>query len=754
MLGQQIDYAALAKQAGAITPSGPPPPPAPTTAPVDYAALARQAGAIQPTTGGGRGAGPGTVGAARSGAPMRASGPGSASGSHTAPPPAPPFDWRSAAEDVGGTLGATAATALAPEFALPAWAARTYAVAKPIVGAAVGGGVTGAAVGDNPLTVAGTQAAYDAGGQLVSWPLKAAGRRLIASKVGRYAKQALESGRAAVTEQFDRVLAQAEAAIRGNRQGLSRAVASQTGAVQGAEAGVRDAVDTVRTVKAMGAADVEQAAARWPGGPPPPAPTQQVADVLQGPAQHSLDRLGKAVDAAAETGPTIPWEPIQAKLNAMAGKIDPKVLHATDIGAVATPAGMVNAGQINPANLQRMKPDDIRDYLATVGIPLEESHPLPGVLGKIMSVQQDTIPFADAHRFKRLLDEAVNWESPAKKQVQQITKGIRNTLRESMATHTPYNQATAAYASARPFFTEGYGKKATKLAVGDPEGWVPLVSNTQKPTRIQMLKDVLTQHAAAGGGPTGAAAGQEAWNSVRAAVTHAKFIQPGIEKFESTLTKAHPEWVNALYGDADGRVVLDNLRQISQAWRQAQGAADRLTAAATQGVRTARGGAQAAKDALTATRTAGAVRTADLASTKSQIAAQVRALKPPTAVEQRFAQSSLAAPPSPAQAATDLAHMAIPGHSVFKLASASRLWLKGPRVDDLIEWAAYSPKGTQLLVQALTGPAPGMALAVLARKANLQGSANPTEEELQPVPAHGAAPPPGPRVGSGPPPSR
>ena len=38
---------------------------------------------------------------------------------------------------------------------------------------------------------------------------------------------------------------------------------------------------------------------------------------------------------------------------------------------------------------------------------------------------------------------------------------------------------------------------------------------------------------------------------------------------------------------------------------------------------------------------------------------------------------------------------------------------------DLIEWAAYSPKNTQLLVRALTSPAPGMAIADLMRTSGL-----------------------------------
>ncbi len=367
--------------------------------------------------------------------------------------------------------------------------------------------------------------------------------------------------------------------------------------------------------------------------------------------------------------------------------------------------------------------------LLTAGVPVEASHPLPGVLRQILDVKNPTVSFLDAHKFKRLLDDAVNWESPAKKQLQQITKGIRGTIREIMAGHAPYDEATAAYANAIPLFTKGVVRQVTRQAVENPELLVRTIKG-HEPTKLQMLKDVLLSHAERGGGPEGAAEGQAAWDSVRAAWTREHLIKDGIEQFGPRLEKLDPEFVDVLYGDGPGKQVLGNLQQIHQAWQDALAREASGETADKAAIQTLRGRtAQTAEQGRLRVQQA-SDRAADIAAQGRAVVShqqgplaqaryQARDLRQLTPDEVAFRTSSLAAPPSQTSTLTDIVHMGLPGHGYFKLASTMRLLLRGPKGQDLVEWAAYSPQGTQMLVHALTSATPGMAVADLMRTAGI-----------------------------------
>lgn len=763
---------------------------APTAAPssryLSTDPLAGQPAASSPPPGRAGGGGRGSAPAGALGAPGgRGGGPGGVSAANLPPPPAGQgIDWREATRDLAGTVGATAAMTLVPEVAIPVaiakytppgllpWMARTARVAIGMGGAGAGGGAAAAATGTSPVEGAAEQAGYEALGHAAAFIPRAAIRRALASRVGRFASEHFSTARRALGEQLDSVLAQADAAVRGTKAALASRMAEQGGKARVARSEVRMAKAEVprrleqaeaaeAAAKAAGEQQVAEAAGRWPGAatPPPSAPgvlspaaraTRDIAGVVEGPARTSLDQLGQAVEDAAEGGPTINWSPIKQELMAKAERMQPRILgEEASAGAAAEVRAAMGVGG------RGLSDEEIRGFLAKQGIELAPDHPLPGVLGKIMSVAQEQIPFSDAHRFKRLLDEAVNWESPARKQLQQITKGIRSTLRTAMTGHAPYDQATAAYASALPLFRQGYAKRILKLATDDPDGLARLVKPTE-PTRLQMLKELLLHHAEEGGGGE---AGRRAWNQLRSTVTHERFIKPGIEKFDETLAKADPQWVASLYDDAEGKRVLDNLKAISGAWRQAQEAAatnlahvkelggravtaargevTRKQMAAVNVVESGRAQREAMHAGLTRAR-----------ASQGQIRSQVARARKPTEEELKFSRSSLARPAQPAQVATDMLHMAMPGSGIWKLASAGRLWVRGPKVADLIEYAAYSPKGTQLLVQAVTGPAPGAALAALARWWNLEGSANPDPGVQASAPPPGqekaATPPPGP----------
>jgi hypothetical protein len=349
------------------------------------------------------------------------------------------------------------------------------------------------------------------------------------------------------------------------------------------------------------------------------------------------------------------------------------------------------------------------DKLKASGVMgLDETHPLPGVLKEIQDAP-DVITFADAHKYKRMLDDAVNWDSPAKKQLQGMTKGIRNTLREAMGVHAPYNEATGAYHAAEPLFSKGYAKQVVRSAADNPEAIAKLI-RPDEPTKLQMLYDVLHHHAAEGGG---GAEGREAWNGVRSALTWKRLIQPGIAKFDQSLAKFHPDSLQLAYGDAEGRRVLDNLKQISEAFKSTQ-------ASGETAVEGAKGAVTAAK--ATANRTAEAGRTAWAArrTEQGQVQSQVRDLRRPTATESAFQSSSLANTAPPGQVVGEVLHAgALHGANVFRTRAIAQLLTIGPKINDLVQWAAYSGKGTQMLVRAITGPEPGMALASVYRTAGI-----------------------------------
>ena len=120
-----------------------------------------------------------------------------------------------------------------------------------------------------------------------------------------------------------------------------------------------------------------------------------------------------------------------------------------------------------------------------------------GVIRQILNAPGE-VPFRAAHQLKRALDEGVNWESPAKKQVQQITKGLRSSLRDEMRGFRPYDQATHAYESILPLYREGLGAEVRQAAIDNPESLVRLIKRTE-PTKAAMFRDLLLRQAEAGG---------------------------------------------------------------------------------------------------------------------------------------------------------------------------------------------------------------------------------------------------------------
>ncbi len=464
-----------------------------------------------------------------------------------------------------------------------------------------------------------------------------------------------------------------------------------------------------------------------PSGNPTARAAQSTAEVVSGPAQRSLDKLGQAVEGAAESGPSVSLAPVKAKAQAMVAKTQP----GSGEGAIPpeVQAQFGKPGAVDPAL--------IRQRLLDAGVQLEEAHPLPGVLAKLNDLPDD-VSFADAHKYKRLLDDAIGWKpagavkAPARGQLKQITKGVRGQIREAMAGHAPYEQATAAYRDASTLFgPQGLARKIQAAASANPEALVNSLVKPSEPSKLQMLKEVLTHHAAEGGG---AEAGQEAWQQVQSTVMYKHLIQPGIENFDKSVAKMHPEFLHTLTGDPYARQVYTRLQTMSEAVkgirdqtameiRGARGETARVTAghkAVGQEARGRQWAAEGQKATLTrqgaAVNAQHAVEGQELQERRALASRDVAEARKPTDAEREFGRSSLSKPPSAASEGSDIAYAAMsPAGSPRQIAGAARLVLRGPKVNDLVRWASLSPRGTQMFVRAVTGPAPGQAIAAMIR---------------------------------------
>ena len=557
-----------------------------------------------------------------------------APGSSVAPPPAPGFlqsilssvdpRERQGRRNLAGAAGALGAgLATGGMGAIPA-------AAMVIGGAGLGGGgaetLEQMAHGEqaNPSAIAGAagqQALYESFGQFFSWPIKAVGRRVVAAPVYKNAMAAL-----------DRLIESGKSRISG--MAPPALTASRTG--------------------------------------------RMVESVAQGPAKREFDRLGEEVLTSAKGGPGIPIKPLQDRLADLAQQITPMASH-----------------QQTPAALKGFSPAQVQAIAAknpsVQGLMLPPEHPLPGTLDRIREVLTEastsggTIPFEEVHKIKTLLDAAVNWDKTAKGPAEQITKGFRQTLRQTMSSHQPYEQATSAYQAAVPLFrNQSLVQQLHKQAISNPEAIVPMIKGfgkTAQPTRLQMLFDVLEDYATKGGGQAQGAAAKDA---VRAAWTHANLIEGNPLKLTERIGKLNPEFSSIMYGDQSGQLVLSNLKTIGRTLDE-----------------------QVAKEA--------ALKTSSLSS-------------------ERTAATTIG----------DIARIGLAPTSSYGITSMARQILHGPKKADLLQWMAFSPKYTQMFVQSFTNPSIGLALADAARVAGVLDTpeAGPPKPRALSIPSFGQATPP------------
>ncbi len=541
-----------------------------------------------------------------------------------------------------------------------------------IAGAAVGGGV---AEGGNqileggppkPMSIAkaaGEQAAYEVGGQVVAWPLKAIGRRVVAGKVGQQAKDALSASREYLMGQLDTGLKAAQSTAESLKQRLGMTAP----AVSRPQAGTM-------AVKA-----------------------------IEGPAKTAKDAVGRMVDEAAASGPGVPAEPLRKRLTELSDQVTPQIQAGDSAADKALldsyKPGTAMSSQDVSAYQQALKRVQSSDMAM-----LPPEHPLPRVLDYARSVIGDaeTVPFSELHKIKRMLDDAVNWNQPAKKQAEQIAKGFRQTVREALKVHEPYNAATANYAAVSRLHDKSIAPRLLRAAESNPESITKLIKSDE-PTKLQLLRDLLIDQTRAGGDlPQGRAA----WNAVRSSWTHENLVRGGIEKLGDRIGKMDPDFQHIMYGDADGRTILQNLESLSMAWKQS---GERITS----------------------------------------IGKFVTEAKKPTVLEKALSKSSLNKAPTVQEEGADALMAAFGPVGIWKARALFRT-LKGPKLNELVMWASFSPKRTQMLVSALTNPSPGMMATDLLRLFDVAGLGEGLMPGEKAEPEPGAPPVPSRAVGAGP----
>lgn len=694
------------------------------------------------------------------------------------------FDPRTTEGRIG--LGATGAgLALAPftggatAGVLP-WVARV--LGPPVAAALAGGGVAAAEQqlgtapeGMDPLMEGAKQGAYEVGGRLFMWPIRRVGSAVLGSRIGKQASEAVTAGvesarttgratvsalRTRVQEGLDAARSVAEAtraatvergkaAIAATRRGVAA-----TTAEVGRMAGIQEARATLKASEIL--ADVELTNADaitsltrqydnlLAGAPSVTATGQLTREAIEGPAKRALDMAGQRVAEAAADGPAIATTPIKAALDAMASRARPPALFP----AKETPKGIgyltqsIGARPAGAAAGQRMSREEFQKAIAGQ-LGVDESHPLPGILGQLQQAP-DEISFADAHRLKMLLDEAVNWDRVAKKHLEKITKGVRTVVRDALSVHEPYNVATAAYQSMVPLYRRGIGKQVITAATNNPD----LIARTLKPdnpAQAMALKDLLVTQSAAGGD---ARAGQRAWDHLRSAFTYNNLIKGGLDGLSDRvhkLAEQSPEFAKIIFDDEPAQKILSNLDRLGQSFQLAQQqAAERVVGAKTRGKTlvdaakaygaeevagaTARGKAEteavreAARQAVVAARRQGTQDVRAVArSGKAEITAAQEvaraAIAAARAQKTKLKGSSIgSAMKFEDDVANILRAVGLGPRSLWGALSIVRL-LESPKGSDLVEWAAYSDQHTQRMVAALTGTLPDRAMAGLIREA-------------------------------------
>lgn len=373
-------------------------------------------------------------------------------------------------------------------------------------------------------------------------------------------------------------------------------------------------------------------------------------------------------------------------------------------------------------------------------------HPVMGLLGDVLGAP-DTVPFKVAHQWKSQLQQALgasgSYDAVVKNQATNIGQHLATTMRDLLAQHEPYAQASAEYAQVAKLFTEGHAPLIKQTAIDNP-GAVIAALKTDNPTAAKMLVDVLTTHAEAGGG---AAQGRAALDAVQAAWAHRNILKDGVAKIGDRLADLdhNPEFRDALFGDPGGRAYLQNIKQIQTVYERAVADAEtqlaERKAAGELNIQRAR---ETGMEAASQARAQGKAAQEQLAQRQREVRAgqagdiqakteEIRRTKATETPEEAAFMRSTIAPKvvrEPQQVAADFMHSLLRAHTYFGALGMSRL-VKGASDADLLAYVAHSPELTQLFVKNVaTGLRPGWALAAYRR-----GVARPPPAVATPPPA-------------------
>lgn len=601
--------------------------------------------------------------------------------------------------NLAGATGAMAGAALTKSVG----GARTGFMigAGSVAGAAAGGGLMGgadaAAAGDPvaPAAASGAleQGLYDAGGQILMWPIAAVGKRVLGSRIAKSTAAQLETAMNAARATLKGARGTARAGVQGARDAATARVAGAKTAAEGAVTAAQRPFDDL----------VGQAPSAVAAG-------KRAVQVITGPAKSALDELGAHVGESAKSGPAVNIRALKAEAQRVVENEIAPPATAFPREPIDVPPDQITATTQARLEKQAAGGDQratqaLQDIQATLAAAQDEAraavvkHPAMGVLGRILNAEDD-VPFAAAHEFKRDLDEAVGiggWDQSIRKRVTNVTKTLRGTLRAALGVHQPYNEATAAYAQVAPLFSKGMVPRVRKLAIEEPEAVVRLIS-PKKPTETRMLRDVLLTQAEAGGGRK---EGQAAWDSVRSAWTHRNLLTGGVEKVVGKIDTLDPDFAATMYGDLSGQAILTNLRAIGSAYEKAvtdgRLVVERAKTAGKAGVRSAQRAGEAGIETAR-----GGVETA-------------------RQTQRDFSASSLPHPNAKVAGETtaDVLRLVALGPTSFWGGISAYRLLSGPKSADLLRWASYSPTGTQLLVKALNAQVPDMAIADVLRASGI-----------------------------------
>jgi hypothetical protein len=678
----------------------------------------------------------------------------------SAAPPAPPTEdsllWkytkeaaktfdpreRSGRQNIAGALAGAGAAYLSGGGSL------LFQAAAGVTGAALGGATEEAgeqaahgedASGKALLGAAATQGGQEALGQTGGWALRAGGNRILETGIAKKAAGALESMRTTKAAVLHQALNDAEDVLRTTRRTSAanlRTVRSTTGAATAAVRGTAASdLAQAEAKAAVGTQPIEQQFARTSGAigaPNMDAAGRKGVAVLEGPFQSHMNEVGKSVETAAESGPPVDISAVKAKAQDIFDReIKGVASYFSGPGDEASEAAKAQAmellGNMEKRGASEADRLEFLNRMKAAGVPVgiadatweTAKHPAMGVLQAIKN-SPDVVPFNVAHQLKRDLYEKVSFDSPAKKRVGQITKGIGLKIRDVMTGFKPYDEATAAYERLATISGDNtLVKTARDLADTDPGALVKGIK-VDEPTKLAFLKEALVDKAAAGGDAKG---GQAAWDSVRRAWASKHILSGGLEKLGENLAKVtdNPEFASVFFGDQNGKAVLNNFKQMASAYEQvvAKGEAEiaATKAAGEQAVDLSRAAGQGQRATV-----ADQGRTAVQGAENARVAASraKSAATEQTPLEKKFAESSIspAARQRPEQMMTDAARLAFMSPNFSGFWTAVFHFLRGPSSKDLLEWSVYSPTHTQWFVQALNSAHPGVALADLTRIAS------------------------------------